>query len=539
MTYDTVLRGGTIYDGSGAEPFQGDVAIQGDAIAEIAEAGTLSGKTVIDVDGLAIAPGFINMLSWSVESLILDGHSQSEIRQGVTLQIMGEGESMGPLSEQMKADWKGGILGSKDMEYDIEWTTLGEYLQYLENRGVSTNVASFVGSGTLRIYAVGYDDRQPTVDELELMKALVKEAMEEGAMGMSAALIYPPASYAKTDELIELVKIVSEYDGVYITHLRSEGATFYEALEEFFTIVRDTGARGEIYHLKAAGKSNWHKMDEVIKRIEAARVEGLPVTADMYTYPYSGTGLSSCIPQWVQDGGHKAMIARLQDPETRAKIKAEMQEASDRWENMYYENGADGILLSGFAKEHMKKYTGMTLREVADQRGTPLEDTLMDLIVEDDSRIFTMYFSMSEDNLRKQVALPWLSFCSDAQSMATEGAFLKSNPHPRAYGSFARVLGKYVRDEGLLTVQEAVRKLAALPADVLKIEKRGRLKVGHYADVVVFDPAKVQDFSVPKDPHQYSVGMVHVFVNGGHVLKDGEHTGVKSGRFVKGPGYKG
>ena len=539
MSYDTVLRGGTIYDGSGDEPFQGDVAIQDDKIAEIAEAGTLSGKTVIDVDGLAIAPGFINMLSWSVESLILDGHSQSEIRQGVTLQIMGEGESMGPLSEQMKADWKGGILGSKDMEYDIEWTTLGEYLQYLENRGVSTNVASFVGSGTLRIFAVGYDDREPTVDELELMKALVKEAMEEGAMGMSAALIYPPASYAKTDELIELVKVVSEYDGVYITHLRSEGATFYEALEEFFTIVRDTGARGEIYHLKAAGKSNWHKMDEVIKRIEAARAEGLPVTADMYTYPYSGTGLSSCIPQWVQDGGHKAMIARLQDPETREKTKAEMQEASDRWENMYYENGADGILLSGFAKEHMKKYTGMTLREVADQRGTDYEDTIMDLIVEDDSRIFTMYFSMSEDNLRKQVALPWLSFCSDAQSMATEGAFLKSNPHPRAYGSFARVLGKYVRDERLLTIQKAVRKLAALPADVLKIEKRGRLKVGHYADVVVFDPAKVQDYSVPKDPHQYSVGMVHVFVNGGHVLKDGEHTGVKSGRFVKGPGYKG
>jgi N-acyl-D-amino-acid deacylase len=536
--YDIVLRSGTIVDGNGGEPFVGDIAIQGDTIAAIGSAGTLSGNTMIDVNGLYVAPGFINMLSWSVESLIKDGHSQSEIRQGVTLEIMGEGESMGPLSEKMKKDWLGGILGNSDIQYDIEWTTLGEYLQYLEKRGVSTNVASYVGSGTLRIYAVGYDDREPTADELNLMKSLVRQAMEEGAVGMSAALIYPPASYAKTEELIELVKVVAEYDGVYVSHLRSEGSAFYEALDEFLRIVRETGVRGEIYHLKAAGKTNWDKMDEVIRRIDKARADGLSIHADMYTYPFSGTGLSSCIPNWAHDGGHEAMIARLKNPDMRVRIREEMREQTDRWENMYYENGMDGILLSGFSKPHMKALTGKTLREVCDMRGTPPEDTIMDLIIEDDSRIFTMYFSMSEDNLRKQVTVPWVSFCSDAESQAPEGVFLNNNPHPRAYGSFARVLGKYVRDEGLLTVQEAVHKLAALPADVLKIQKRGRLAVGNFADVVVFDLANVQDYATPQKPHQYSTGMVHVFVNGGHVLKDGEHTGAKPGRFVKGPGYK-
>jgi N-acyl-D-amino-acid deacylase len=522
MAYDTVLRGGTIVDGNGGEPFVGDIAIQGDSIAAIGDAGTLEGNTVLDANGLYVAPGFINMLSWSVESLIHDGRSQSEIRQGVTLEIMGEGTSMGPLNNKMKEEWRGGILGNDGIKYELNWTTLGEYLNMLEKRGVSTNIASYVGSSTLRVYAIGYDDRESTADELELMQSLVRQAMEEGAIGMSAALIYPPASFAKTDELTELVKVVAEYDGVYVSHLRSEGSAFYEALDEFMQIVRETGVRGEIYHLKASGKTNWHKMDEVIKRIDKARADGLSIHADMYTYPFSGTGLTSCLPQWVQDGGHDAMIARLKDTDARAKIRAEMNETSDRWENMYEENGMDGILLSGFSKPHMKKYQGKFLGEVAKERGTPPEDTIMDLIVEDDSRIFTMYFSMSEDNLRKQVTLPWVSFCSDAESQATEGIFLESNPHPRAYGSFARVLGKYVRDEGLLPVQEAVRKLAALPADVLKIQKRGRLAVGNYADIVAFDLAKVQDYATPQKPHQYSTGMVHVFVNGGHVLKDGE-----------------
>ncbi len=538
MAYDTVLRGGTIYDGNGEAPFIGDVAIQGDIIAEIADAGTLSGETIIDVTGLSVAPGFINMLSWSVESLIEDGHSQSEIRQGVTLEVMGEGTSMGPFSEKMKAEWRGGILGNNSIKYDITWTTLGEYLQMLENRGVSTNVASFVGTNTLRVYAVGYDDRDPTPDELDLMKSLVRLSMEEGAMGMSAALIYPPASFAGTSEIVELAKIVAEYDGLYITHLRSEGATFYDALDELFTICEQSAVRGEIYHLKAAGKPNWHKMDAAIEKIEAARARGLNITADMYTYPFSGTGLTSCLPALVHDGGHDAMIARLKDTETRSRIKEEMKVASDEWENMYYENGADGILLSGFATKALKPLAGKTLKEVSEMRGTSSEDTLMDLIIEDDSRIFTIYFSMLEDNLRKQVTLPWLSFCSDAGSQAPEGAFLDQNPHPRAYGSFARVLGKYVRDEGLLTLQEAVRKLAALPADVLKIQKRGRLQAGNYADIAVFDLDNVQDYATPQNPHQYSTGMVHVFVNGGHVLKDGEHTGATPGRFVKGPGYK-
>lgn len=535
----TVLRNGTIYDGSGHPPFAGDVAIRDDTITEIGPSGTLSGRTIIDATGLAVAPGFINMLSWSVESLIEDGCSQSEIRQGVTLEVMGEGTSMGPLSEAMKAAGKRGILGNGDIEFELEWTTLGEYLDYLAQRGVSPNIASFVGTSTLRVHEIGYDDRPPTGDELGRMCQLVRQAMAEGAMGLSAALIYSPASYAKTDELIALAKAAAEYGGMVISHLRSEGAHFLEALDELMTIAREASIRAEIYHLKASGRDNWPKMDEVIRRVEAARAAGLEITADMYPYAASGTGLSACIPPWVHDGGDDALLARLRDPLARERIKQDMHRRSGKWENMYLDvGGPDKILLAGFTTPTLKPLIGKTLAQVAEMRGTSPEDTLLDLVLEEGGHVFAIYFAMSEDNLRKQVALPWLSFCSDAESQAPEGVFLKSNPHPRAYGSFARVLGHYCRDEGLLSLQEAVRKLAALPAQTLRLDRRGLLKPGYYADVVLFDPHTIRDCATYAQPHQYAVGMQHVFVNGVPVLKDGEHTGAKPGRVIRGPGWR-
>ncbi len=537
---DVILQNGTIYDGSGSPPYQGDVALTSDQITALGAPGTLDGTTKLDVSGLAVAPGFINMLSWSVESLIEDGRSQSEIRQGVTLEVMGEGTSMGPLSEEMREAGTRGILGNKDIQYDVEWTTLGEYLEFLERRGVSTNVASFVGSSTLRVHEIGYDDRPPTDAELARMCELVRQAMREGAMGMSAALIYPPASYAKTEELIALAKAVAEFDGMYISHLRSEGPFFVEAADELIQIAREAKLSAELYHLKAAGRANWDKMAEVIKHVEAAQAEGLHITADMYMYPAGGTGLNACIPPWAHDGGDEALLARLKDPETRARIIADMKTPTDQWENMYLQvDSPNGILLAGFKNPALKPLTGKTLATVAAERGTSPEETLCDLLVEDGGRIFTMYFSMSEDNLRRQVQLPWVSFCSDAESMAPEGVFLRSNPHPRAYGNFARVLGTYVRDLGLVTLEEAVRRLAWLPASNLKLKQRGALRPTYFADVVVFDPATIQDHATFENPHQYSTGMQHVFVNGQQVLKDGEHTGAKPGRVVRGPGWAG
>ena len=534
--YDILLRNGTIYDGSGAQPLRGDLAIQGDKIADVGSLGRASAAQVIDLDGLAVAPGFINMLSWATESLIADGRSISDIKQGVTLEVMGEGTSMGPLNDEMKRS-RDTILSIADIDYDIEWTTLGEYLEFLERKGVAANVASFVGSATLRVHAAGYDDRPVTSSEMAAMKSLLHQAMQEGAMGMSAALIYPPAAYQTTEELIELCRVVAQYDGMYITHLRSEGSQFLEALDEMIHIMRQSGAAGEVYHLKAAGRQNWPKMEAAIAKIEEARAEGLPLTADMYTYPYGGTGLTSCIPVWAHDGGFPKLIERLKDSQIRQKIKAEMALPSDEWENMFYENGADGILLAGFARPELRHYQGKTLRQVMAERGTSAADTVIDLLIEDNSRIFTLYFSMSEDNLRRQIQLPWVSFCSDAGSIASEGVFLSYHPHPRAYGSFARVLGKYVRDEGLITLPEAVRRLSGFAADNLKLKQRGYLRRGYFADVAVFDPAKVQDYAAPGDPHQYSEGMAHVFVNGAQALKDGEPTGRLPGRVVRGPGW--
>lgn len=534
----TLLRNGTLYDGTGADPVRGDVLIRGDRIAAVGDLRDETAGRVIDLDGLAVAPGFINMLSWATESLIEDGRSMSDIKQGVTLEVMGEGTSMGPLSDEMKRA-RDTILSTADIRYDIEWTTLGEYLEFLERKGVATNVASFVGSSTLRIHAAGYDDRPVSERELAEMKRLLHEAMREGAMGMSAALIYPPATYQSTEELVELCRVVAEYDGMYITHLRSEGNRFMEALDELIGIMRATGVSGEVYHLKATGEANWRKMDQAIAKIEAARAEGLALTADMYTYPYSGTGLASCIPPWAHDGGFEKMIERLKDSETRQRIRAEMNAPASDWENMFFENDTDGILLAGFAKRDLRKYQGKRLTEVMAERGTSAADTVIDLLIEDNSRIFTLYFRMTEDNLRKQAQLPWVSFCSDAGSIANEGNFLSYHPHPRAYGSFARVIGKYARDEGLVTLQDAVRRLSGFAADNLKVADRGYLKPGYFADIAVFDPDKVQDHSTPGDPHHYSEGMAHVFVNGTQVLDDGGHTGATPGRVVRGPGWAG
>jgi N-acyl-D-amino-acid deacylase len=452
---------------------------------------------------------------------------------------MGEGFSMGPLSDAMKAAGTRGILGNEDIHYNIEWTTLSEYLEYLVRRGVSTNLASFVGTSTLRIHAVGYDDRPPTPVELDKMRDLTREAMQGGAVGLSAALIYPPASYAQTDELIALAQIAADYGGMYISHLRSEGGRFLEALEELITIARETGIRAEIYHLKAAGRDNWSKMDEVIRRVETARAEGLPITADMYVYPAGGTGLAACIPQWAHEGGDAALLQRLKDPETRERIKTAMNSPSE-WQNMWLEvDSPEAILLAGFKSEALKPLTGKTLAEVAAMRGTSPEDTLFDLIIEQDgARIFTMYFTMSEDNIRRQLRLPWVSFCSDAESLAPEGVFLKTNPHPRAYGNFARLLGHYVRDQQIIALEGVIRRLTSLPASNLRLDRRGALRPGYFADVVVFDPAAIQDHATFADPHHYATGMQHVFVNGVQVLKDGDHTGATSGRVVRGPGWQ-
>lgn len=535
--YDVVIRNGTVYDGSGAEAVVGDVAIQGDTIVSVG--GPIAGRGDVEIDarGMAVAPGFINMLSWATESLIEDGRSQSDIRQGVTLEVMGEGGSMGPLNDEMKQEM---IEQQGDIKFDIEWTTLAEYLDYLVRRGISTNVASFVGATTVRIHEIGYEDRPPTAEELERMRGLVRQAMEDGAVGLGSSLIYAPAFYADAEELIELAKVAAEYDGLYISHMRSEGDRLLEAVNELMEVSREAGIRAEIYHLKAAGQSNWGKMDQVIELVEQVRSEGLPITADMYTYTAGATGLDAAMPPWVQEGGLKSWIARLQDPEIRTQVAREMSQESGDWENLYYAAGsAENVLLVGFKNDSLKPLTGKTLAEVAEMRGKSPEGTAMDLVVEDDSRVGTVYFLMSEENVRKQIGLPWVSFGSDAESLAPEGVFLKSNPHPRAYGNFARLLGKYVRDEQLVPLTEAVRRLTSLPASNLRLVRRGSLTPGYYADVVVFDPMTIQDHAQFDDPHHYSTGVSDVFVNGVQVLNDGEHTGATPGRVVRGPGWQG
>ncbi len=541
--YQVVLKGGTIYDGSGSAPFVGDLAIDDDTIAAVLGYGAdgegegLRGITEIDASGMAVSPGFINMLSWANESLLEDGRGESDLLQGVTLVVMGEGWSMGPLNNAMKAEM---LEDQGDIEFDVAWTSLGGYLDHLVERGVSPNVASFVGATTVRIHELGYEDRAPTPEELDTMKALVRAAMEEGAVGLGSSLIYAPAFYADTDELIALASAAGEYGGMYISHMRSEGNAIMAAVGELITIAREAGVPAEIYHLKAAGQDNWPRLDEVIREVESARAEGLRITADMYTYTAGATGLDAAMPPWVQEGGDQAWIARLQDPAIRRQVIREMRTPTDEWESLYLAAGsAENVLLVGFRTDELKPLTGKTLAEVAAERGVTPEDAAIDLLIANGADVSTVYFLMSEENVKKKIALPWISFGSDAEALSPEGVFLESNPHPRAYGNFARLLGRYVRDESVISLEEALRKITSQPATNLGLRGRGALTPGYYADVVVFDPGTVRDQATFAEPHRLAEGVAHVFVNGTHTVRDGVHTGAVAGRVVRGPGWTG
>ncbi|HEX8448267.1 MAG TPA: D-aminoacylase [Allosphingosinicella sp.] len=523
--YDAVIRGGTIYDGTGGAPYNGDVAIKGDRIAAVAARIPGRGKAEIDARGLAVAPGFINMLSWAAEPLIRDGRAQSDVRQGVTLEVMGEGWSMGPFSPVQKAE---ALAEQTVTRYPISWTTLGEFLLFLEKKGVSVNVASMVGASTVRVHEIGRNDVDPTPEQLVGMRALVRQAMDEGAMGLGSSLIYVPAVYAETDELVALASEAGRCGGMYVSHMRSESSRLVEAIDELVEISRRSGARGEIYHLKAAGRSNWPLMDSALARIEAARAAGIPVSANMYLYSASGTGLDSTLPLWVREGGPQALQARLRDPAVRARVAAEMQGGTRDWST---------VQPVGFVNPALRIYSGKRLPEIAALRGKSAAETAVDLVAEDASQVVTIFHSISEDNLRKVLARPWVSFGSDAAAIATEPPFTDKEVHPRTYGNFARLLGRYVRDEKALSLAEAVRRLTSLPAANLRIADRGRLERGLYADLAIFDPARIADRATYEKPHQYAVGMRHVFVNGVQVLRDGEHTGAKPGRFVRGPGW--
>ena len=534
--YDLIIRNGLIYDGSGNAPISSDIAINGSFIALIGDLSNSTAKKEINAEGMAVAPGFINVLSWATQPLIIDGRAMSDIKQGVTLEIMGEGRSMGPLNESMKIREKN---RQSNIKYDIEWTTLGEYLDFIVKQGVSVNVASYVGATTIRVHELGYEDRAPTSDELERMKQLVRNAMREGALGVGSSLIYTPANFAETDELIALVSAAAEYNGRYISHLRSEANKLEEAVLELIKISSITGAPAEIYHLKAAGKKNWYKLENVFNLIETAKASGLRISANMYTYAAAATGLDATMPPWSQEGGHDEWVKRLKSKKNRDLLSEEMLNADSDWENFFMQAGPEGILLTGFKNPDLKKYIGKTLSEVSNLRGTSPQITAMDLVIEDNSRVDAVFFLMSEENVLKQIKKPWISFGSDAGAIANEGVFIEKGAHPRAYGNFARVLGKYSRDEKAISLTEAIRRMTSLPASNAGIYDRGQLKKDYYADIVVFDPEEIADRATFEKPHQYAVGVEHVFVNGIQVLNHGKHTGAMPGMVVRGPGWSG
>lgn len=539
QTYDLIIRGGTVYDGSGKPGVMADVAMNADTLAFIGDLKNAVGKKEIDAKGLAVAPGFINMLSHAEGSLLFDGNSQSDIRQGVTLEVFGEG-SMGPMNDKMKADDEEAMKRDPDWAYKIDWTTLGQYLEGLERKGISTNVASFVSAITVRVHELGYANRAPSAEELERMKALVKQAMDEGAMGVTSALIYAPANYASTEELIELSKVAAASGGMYIAHIRSEGNSIFEAVNETIRIAREAKLPAEIYHLKFSGKDNWNKIDSVIAMIDNANREGLKITADMYTYTAGATGLDAAMPPWLQEGGIKEWIKRMQNPVMRKRALQEMRTPTNKWENLMMLAGDfDKVLLMGFTNDSLRRnFTGKTLGQVAKIYGKTPEETAMDLVITDGTRVGTAYFLMTEENVKRQIQLPYISFGSDAESSTASGNFLKTPTHPRAYGNFSRLLGKYVREEKVISLEEAIRRLTSLPASNLKIQKRGALMPGYFGDLAIFDPTKIADHATFENPHQYSTGMVHVFVNGTQVLENGEHTNARPGRVVRGPGWK-
>jgi N-acyl-D-amino-acid deacylase len=535
---DLLIRNGTIYDGRGAAPYRGDLAVSGGRVIAIGpDLEGYGANQQVDATGLAVAPGFINTLSWAPESLIHDGRAMSDIKQGVTLEIFGEGKSWGPLTPEMKAEMKREQI---DIRYEIPWVTLGEFLDHLVAQGVSPNVASFVGAATVRAHELGNANRAPSPAELAHMQEVVRQAMREGALGVGSALIYTPGTFADTDELIALAKAAGEYGGGYISHLRSEGNRFLEALDELIEIARAAGVHGEVHHLKAAGKQNWPKMKQAIARIEEARAAGLPITANMYPYTAGATGLDAAMPPWVQEGGLDDWVRRLEDPNIRQRVLKEMRTPSNEWESLYLAAGSpDRVLLLGFKTDALKPLTGKTLSEVAKMRGTSPEDTAIDLVIEDHTRIDTAYYLMSEENVKLGLSQPWVSIDSDAPAPAPEGQFLKSSPHPRAYGAFARFLGHYVRDATVATLADAIRRLTRLPAQNWKLRDRGCIDAGCHADIVIFDPAKIADHATFEQPHHFASGVVDVFVNGVQVLKDGEHTGAKPGAAVRGPGWVG
>jgi len=533
LQYDTIIRGGTLYDGSGKPAYIGDLAIKGERITAMGDLGSATATTVINAHGKAVSPGFINVMGWGGITLVQDGRAMSGITQGITLEIMGEGHSMGPLTDQMKSEFK------TDWGIESQWTSFGDHLDFLVENGVSPNVASFMGATTARINVLGKDNVSPTAEQMAQMQDVVRKAMEEGAVGVASSLIYTPAAFASTEELIALSKAAREYGGIYASHMRNEGRGIFTALDELIRIAREADIPAEIYHLKMADKKSWHRFPEVVEKIETARAEGLKITADIYPYAASASGLDNIMPPWANEGGYHKWVERMRDPETRAQLKADMNTDSDDWENVFVSAGPEAVLLVGFINPDLRKYVGKTLEEVAKERGTDPEDTAMDLVIEDGSRVRAVFFTQSEDVVRQALVLPWVSFCTDTKVVAAEGDFLKNSVHPRGYGSFTRIMGRYVREEGLISLAEAIRKATSLPAKNLSIRDRGSLKEGYYADVLVFDPETIIDNATFDNPHQYSTGIEQVIVNGQQVIVDGEHTGAKPGQAVRGPGWVG